>query len=195
MTSNLSFLAGLLLWPLFSSAQDGIPYLDFSLTNFGNSSVWVEWSVTAGNTCQDVQVWRGTDSIHLKQVFVYPGICGDNDSVKTYTYLDHPPISGIRYYYRIQIITDKTEVKSILSLPNNQLEIYPNPAKDKIILVRDPLIQYTSYILYDDQGKKLREKHKPDVNLEWTIQELSPGTYLLRTAHESGEDIYKLLVQ
>ena len=162
-----------------SLAQDGIPYLEFNLRNSGNA-VEVVWQIEAGNTCQDVEIWRGTDSLDLQQVYVYPGICGDNDSIKSYSYIDRPSTAGIRYYYRIVIITDRSAIKSLVVYPNNSPEVFPNPASNKVWIIRDPNHDYNSYLIYDSSGREILRVVKPEISERIMLHDLSAGDYFIR---------------
>ena len=183
-----------LLLSLTGFGQDGIPYLELKLRNSG-SAIDVEWTVLAGNTCQDVEIWRGSDSLNLSQVFIYTGICGDNDSAKSYNYIDQPPVAGVRYYYRIIIITDRTELKSLISYPQNTPEFFPNPAKSHIDIVRDPLLDYSGYYLYDIQGKQLDAVFNPKVIESMEFDNYPPGTYILEFNEKSGSSYQNLIIE
>ncbi len=174
--------------------QDGIPYLELKLRNSG-TAIEVEWTVLAGNTCQDVEIWRGTDSTELSLVFIYTGTCGDNDSVKSYNYIDQPPVSGVRYFYRIVIITDRTELKSVISYPQNKPEIFPNPAYGSINVVRDPLSDFSSYVLYDLKGSMLKTIPEPRVSETIDLTSFSSGSYLIEFNEKAGSSYRRLQVE
>ena len=184
----------LLVLPLSCFAQEGIPYLDFRLNNAG-SAVEVEWVVAAGNFCQDVEIWRGTDSSGLEQVYVYPGICGDDDSAKAYQYLDQPPTPGIRYYYRIVIITDRTEIKSFLLLPESGVQLFPVPAQDFLRIVRNEDAEYEEYALLDLSGRLLMRRMSPAVTEEIRTHELRAGEYILRIKSQGRYDHQRFTVR
>ncbi len=184
----------LLVMPVGSFAQDGIPYLEFRLRNSG-TAIDVEWTVKAGNTCQDVEVWRGTDSLNLEKVFVYAGICGDNDSAKSYNYVDKPPVLGIEYYYQIVIITDRTKVKRIFSYPSQMPEVFPNPSKGEVRIVRVPEVSYSHYELFDANGRLIQSLEAPEVIEILSLQNFDPGIYLLMFYTADGSRVSKLLVE
>lgn len=190
---NLRFFI-LLLIPAFSWSQDGIPYLDFELRNSGRS-VTVEWQVLPGNFCQDVEIWRGTDSTKLEQVYIYPGICGDDDSVKTYSYIDLPPRSGITWYYRIVVISDRTEIKSLLVYPDKEVEMFPNPAEDRVWIIRDPGERPDRYSLYSLDGKAVMRIEMPEVTEEIMLEGLPKGEYILSLESQSGRVQERLIIR
>jgi hypothetical protein len=175
----------LMLTPVFSWGQEGIPYLDFKLRNSGRS-VEVEWQILPGNFCQDVEIWRGTDSSQLHQVFIYPGICGDDDSLKTYSYIDLPPVSGITYYYRIIVISDRTEIKSLVVYPNNKTELFPNPAQNRVWIIRDPGEQYERYSIYDLNGRQIISIDDPEISERLNLDGIPSGEYIVRYESRAG---------
>lgn len=193
MRMKLHFFV-LTLIPLFITGQDGIPYLDFSLRNSGRA-VEVEWQVLPGNFCQDVEIWRGTDSTVLEEVYVYPGICGDDDSLKTYYYIDLPPRSGITYFYRLVVITDRTEIKSLLVYPDKELEMFPNPADDRVWIIRDPAEKPDRYSLYSLDGKAIFTIEMPEVREEIMLDGLPAGKYILSLESQSGRVNERLIIR
>lgn len=154
----------------------------------------IEWHVQAGNTCEDVQVWRGTDSLNLAPVFTYPGICGDDDSTKTYSYLDSPPTAGVRYYYRMVIITDRSEVKSLLTYPEDVPELFPNPATREVQVIADPAGNISSYVLYNVHGQVVFELSNPETEQVIDLSEVPAGQYFLGYTSKSRTGYIRLKV-
>lgn len=173
---------------------DGIPYLSFSVQASG-PIVLVSWQVKQGNTCQDVQVWRGTDSLHLSEVYTYPGICGDNDSTKVYRYEDVPPTPGIVYYYRIVVITDRTKVKSVLVPPEKSIEAYPVPATDFVSVVHNPGELLKSLRLYDRAGRLMDEIENPETLHRLELSAYRTGVYFLVSEFENETVVRKISVR
>ncbi len=186
----------LLFWCGFTAIaqNDGIPYLDFSLSNSGSSAL-VTWTVKAGNTCQDVQVWRGTDSLNLKEVFAYAGICGDDDSSKVYSYTDNPPVTGITYYYRIVIITDRTQVKKVLIPPSEGLSVYPNPATEKLNLVYSPQNNLLSIEIFDSKGNAVNILNKPENFTQLNVSDWPSGVYYYKAIFEERMEINQIVIK
>lgn len=185
----------LLLLVYFTQAQgDGIPYLDFSLSNSGSNAL-VTWTVKAGNTCQDVEVWRGTDSLNLKEIYTYPGICGDDDSNKVYSYTDNPPVSGIVYYYRIVIITDRTQIKKVLIPPSEGLSLYPIPATETLNIVHSPQNNLLSIEIFDTKGNLIESLQKPESATQLTVSDWSAGVYYCKAQFEDKVIVDRFMVE
>lgn len=201
--SNICFLAivnkvSLLLifigLTIGTKAQElGISYLDFSLQNSSNT-VLVSWVVSSGNTCQDVEVWRGRDSLNLDYQYTYPGICGDNDSDKVYSYTDIPPTAGVIYYYQVKVITDRTEIKKVLVPPELGLSVYPNPASDKLQLVFNVQSKLNSFQIFNSQGQEVLKVDAPDNALELDISDLPSGSYFYQAVFKDADQIESFII-
>ena len=185
---------GLLLSLAATAQNDGIPYLSFSLNTAGEG-VLVSWRVQAGNTCQDVEIWRGTDSLNLNEVYTYPGICGDDDSSKVYSYTDKPPVPGITYYYRIEIITDRTETKKIIVPPAEGISVYPNPASERLTLVSSTQNDLNELEIYDSRGNTVLKLQNPESILELDVSDWPAGAYYYRALSNGQHSTGILVVQ
>jgi hypothetical protein len=166
--------------------ESALPYLSFSLNPAGNG-VLVTWRVEAGNTCQDVEIWRGTDSLNLSEVFTYAGICGDDDSSKVYSYTDVPPITAITYYYRIVVVTDKSTIKKITLPPKKGLSVYPNPANDFLKIISNPLDDLTRIDFYDARGNVVFTLEQPPNDISIAISHWPAGMYYYKARFKNME--------
>jgi hypothetical protein len=82
------------------------------------------------------------------------------------------------------------------SMIEEQIIIYPNPARDKIE-VRSDEFGIEKIAVFDLQGRKLIEKHFPleKNNAEILVSELLPGTYLCIISAANQEIVRKILIQ
>ena len=76
---------------------------------------------------------------------------------------------------------------------NSIIEIYPNPARDKINIKNTESIKIESISIIDLKGQKLLEFEKNKTELD--LSEISTGIYLLMVTSEKGEIIRKLIVE
>jgi ligand-binding sensor domain-containing protein len=76
--------------------------------------------------------------------------------------------------------------------PNSILSLYPNPAKE--ILIIDSREKIRNVIIFDMSGKKLKNvviDHAQHIELN--VRELAKGIYILKISTESGEKFTKLI--
>jgi hypothetical protein len=103
--------------PLAVLAQEH-PYLSrFELVE-QPGAVRVEWTMIAGNTCTDIEVWRGTHTSDLHPIGTIHGLCGNISEPVFYEWTDHQPPENSVLYYRIVLGTSGPS--SILSIDFDQ---------------------------------------------------------------------------
>ena len=101
----------------------------FEATKLG-SHVNTQWRTGADFTCNDVDLYFGTDSNALELLYSYPGVCGGPAEEIDYNFIhSFPPIGNLYYELRLGIY-GKTTIKHVCnSIPTAYLA-YPNPARD-----------------------------------------------------------------
>jgi len=79
-------------------------------------------------------------------------------------------------------VREDVAVQKVFPTMNIEMEVYPNPAREKIYLRIDaPAFKLVWLTLYNCNGQVLRNRQvQIPANLEMNLQELSPGVYLLR---------------
>ncbi len=186
-----------LLCSLFTGlglAQEGIPYLDFTAKASGNQ-VEIKWVVKQGNTCRDVEVWRGTDSTQLTNIYTYVGICGDADSNRTYRYHDFLPSIATTYFYQIKVDLDKTAVRKIQPSPNSGIQIHPNPTTDVLNIYKNPNEVNSSVSVYNSFGKQIIQFGIDVKQQPLNVNDWPRGVYFFYSTTGSKTDIFKVLLQ
>lgn len=113
-----------------------------------------------------------------------------------YTFTDPDVLNGEASYRVKQVDVDgKYSYSKIINLKttaNYSIVIYPNPAITTVkIIVNNPALKNTVALLYDPNGKKVKEisiVNSQEVDLSTMI----PGMYLLQFADQSSFKILKL---
>jgi len=90
-------------------------------------------------------------------------------------------------YNNCFLITEIEESRNLL------IEVYPNPAQDKIKIQNTENIKIESISIIDLKGQKLLEFENNKTELD--LSEISTGIYLLKVTYEKGEIIRKLIVE
>lgn len=77
------------------------PYLSrFELTE-QQGAVRVEWTMIGGNTCFDIEVWRGLDPSALERIGTISGLCGHIVEPVDYAFNDGSPPEFSLLFYRL----------------------------------------------------------------------------------------------
>lgn len=87
---------------LFSSALNAQFVIEsFTALQTHRSNVLLNWVVSAGNTCADLELQLSTDSINYTTIYVYPGICGNTSSSQSYQFNHVSAECSEKRFYRI----------------------------------------------------------------------------------------------
>ena len=84
-------------------------------------------------------------------------------------------------------------ITEIQETNNSIIEVYPNPAQNKIKVKNTENIKIESSSIVDLKGQKLLEFKKNKTELDLSV--ISTGIYLLKVTHEKGEIIRKIMIE
>lgn len=73
----------------------------FTALQTERSNVLLNWVVSPGNTCADLELQLSTDSINYITIYVYPGICGNTSSSQSYQFNHVSAECSEKRFYRI----------------------------------------------------------------------------------------------
>jgi len=139
-------------------AQSRITY--FNAVALGDS-IRLMFTIGSGSTsCAGYQVLKGSDSLTLYPIFVYPGICGTTSSPESYTYTDISPNKNTPNFYRILIPpSDYSQMLRVdLAASFTNMVIFPQPAEDLLnIIILNKKFFYYEMKIYDRFGRKMGE--------------------------------------
>ena len=111
----------------------------------------------ASVTCPGYQILKGSDSLNLNPIYVYPGICGSTNFNQTFSYTDFSPNKLTPNFYQIHIPpNDYSIVKRVdLAASFSNLLIYPQPVEDALsILISGQKNYYYEINIFDRFGRK-----------------------------------------
>ena len=91
----------LYLITLISFAQDADAVLSKFFAVQVEETVFMRWTISAGNTCEDTHIERSSDGITYEQVGLIGGICGSPDEAITFEFTDSIPLVNRTLYYRL----------------------------------------------------------------------------------------------
>lgn len=141
--------------------------LDFTLQEFSatlslTNTVNLKWITELENNIESFTVERSTDNLHYTDIDVVPAQ-NQGNIVLTYTSEDETPPSG-NVYYRLRITDNDGRVSYSAPVTIGQVitgaedlatlpVVYPNPAKDGTLYVKEGIEKIRMITLYDPAGK------------------------------------------
>ena len=158
ITLLISFLK---LSCLFS--QTGSISLDYFDIKQYNGDVYVDITLSEGNTCNGIIIQRSLDTIYFQNIAQFEGICGNTSLPTSYNFLDENPIINQTSYYRVQfgnnIYSEIIEIL-IIDSQDNEYQLRPHPANDEATLYfnNQPGITYELTLFNIDGTKVLTSK-------------------------------------
>ena len=150
------------LWLLifkFSYSQTINISLDYFNIFEYNNQVFVDITLSPGNTCNGIKLWRSTDSLNIIEVVYLDGVCGNSSYSTTYNLVDSSPILNSLNYYKVQygsnILSEIYEIL-VLDFKETNFQIWPNPANDfTTFYFKNPLAELYLFNFYNFSGEKL----------------------------------------
>ncbi len=150
-----------------------------------NKQVYIEWITVSEDNNDYFEVQRSNDIENWISICKIKGQ-GQSSSYNKYDFIDRYPTTGHSYYRLRQTDFDGTHKYSkylAVSIFDNKLEFYPNPAKDYLrYKILDPSKQFKVDII-DCNGKLIKTIKVPEKISEVNvidIRGLKAGIYLIR---------------
>jgi len=176
---------------LNSSAQEA----DAALTRFFavqvEETVFLRWTMGAGNTCEDTYVERSADGISYERIGLIGGICGSPDQEITFEYTDTVPLVNQTAYYRLLLgYFGYTSPKTVEFVRYNDRGYFigPNPFSDftRIAFENDDDEEYR-LLVSDMQGRIVLEMMTTGNEFLIRREELGAGIYAVRLFNGKNE--------
>jgi hypothetical protein len=170
--------------PLTSFSQQADTFLSKFLVAPIDETVFLRWTITAGNTCEDTYIERSSDGISYERIGLIGGICGSPDQAMTYEFTDTMPLFNRLAYYRLELgyfgYSSPRQIELIRYNEKGFL-LSPNPFSDKLRMAFDngDNQEYT-LVMIDTQGKITREMSTTDNEFMVTGTDLSAGIYFYK---------------
>jgi len=134
----------ILLLRLPSWAQNADPFLSKFFAVQVDETVFLRWTIKAGNTCNDTYVERSEDGISYSRIGIIGGICGSPDLPVTYDFIDTIPLVNRTSYYRLILgYLGYSSPKTIEFIRYNDKGFFLGP---------NPFKEYTRFAFENDEG-------------------------------------------
>jgi hypothetical protein len=156
----------------------------FKVVKIG-SHINAQWRTGVDFTCSDVDLYYGTDSNSMTEVYSYPGVCGGPAEEIDYNWIHENPDKGVIYYQLRLGVFGNTRVKTISNpeLSNGYI-VFPNPVVEKAsIEIDNTKNQQFDFEFFDISGRELSLKKSTTTNnLDISKDELDASGLIIFTA-------------
>lgn len=165
-----------------------------------DETVFMRWTITAGNTCEDTYIERSADGVSYERIGLIGGICGSPDQSITYEFTDTLPLVNKTAYYRIELGYYGYSSPHIVTFTRYNEQgflLAPNPFSDHARLAFDnPLKKQYGLVVSDMSGKIIAEMSTTGHEFLLRRNNLSAGLYNFRVM-ESGIMVFdgKIVIQ
>ena len=167
------------------------PFMSRFTATIVGDGIYLEWTLTAGNTCQGIRIERAAPGEAFKEVGNIEGICGSIDRDEDFTFLDNTPIGGIQNRYRLLLgLSGYTEEISIQYFNVGEEGFLLAQSEDGIRLIsdRNDLVN-KELALYDSKGVELQRMSLSDRETRLSTLALQQGAYIL-VVFDTSEAIF-----
>ncbi len=166
-----------------------VDLLSFTVSGSGNM-VKLEWTASAEHNNKGFEIERSIDCSTWKKIsFVHSRAQHSSSNVKTdYSFTDDAPLSG-KVFYRLKQVDfdgryEYSDVRWVISGGNNNIQVYPNPAKTHINITgleKNEIIE-----MYDLTGRKVKSFKNNSTAAIISLHDVSEGVYYLHITGAEG---------
>ncbi|MFL2564283.1 MAG: T9SS type A sorting domain-containing protein [Parvicellaceae bacterium] len=165
-----------------------------------NSQVYVDVTISSGNTCNGIKLLRSSDSVYYEEIAFIDGVCGFSSSPSSYSLIDPYPILNSYNYYKILFGSNTystTYQILILNFEKNNYQIWPNPVSDMTtIYFQNPQSKLYSFNLFNISGKKLLSVSTIEDKYNLNCKNYNSGIYFFTLSQSNNQTLYsgKLII-
>ncbi len=163
-------------------------------------NVMLKWETLLENNNNGFEVERNINGSWENIAFVKSkGVNGNSDALLTYIFTDINSAKGLTQYRIKQIdIDNKSKYSAVCFVKGmdqaNNITVYPNPSDNgKVNIVFDDKAMYRDLAVVNANGMIIRQI-KNISNNYYTIDNLSPGIYMISIITNQGEKITKKII-
>lgn len=151
----------------------------------------LQWNVAE----KDVERYEVERSADARNYSTLATLSSKGDGTHDYTFTEGTALIGTAYYRVKQVDRDgRTAYSAVVKLSserNDPVTIYPNPAKDKVVVSVPASLLNTEAVLSNLEGKALLVIRLKSLSCSMDMGQYPAGTYMLRFANSSSEKIIK----
>jgi hypothetical protein len=169
--------------------------------SLAGSIVELNWATASELNNDKFEVYRSRDGVKFDLVQVVSG-AGTSSSINTYSVIDEASFNDKSIYYKlVQIDYDGTSetfeiLKVNLSLKNDQVAIFPNPAHDQVEFKFNNVNENNTVVTLTDMNGLVIYSETVTNSVKLDVSTLEPGLYFVRTTTNENEvAVKKLLIK
>jgi hypothetical protein len=179
--------------PLVSFSQTADSVLSKFFAVQVEETVFMRWTISAGNTCEDTHIERSADGIIYEQVGLIGGICGSPDEAMTFEFTDSSPLVNQTSYYRLMLGYfgyTSPKVVEFRRYNDQGFLLAPNPFSDFTRLAfKNEEYEEHKLIISDMNGRIVQEMMTTGDEFIIRRIDLGTGVYIFRV-QKTGEVIF-----
>ena len=186
-------------WTVSNNISDPLPInLLWFNAELDNDIVQLSWSTESETNNDYFTIERSIDGYNWEAVEVIPG-AGNSSETLNYSTIDPDPVAGVSYYrlrqtdYDGQFAVSEAVAVSNGVATNNELQVYPNPTNNFIVVVgTNPEMERIR--IHDVLGREVTDKtvvtEQDAQKVIIDLSNLNTGLYFVRTTGSSTK-VYK----
>ena len=180
--------------------KEGKANTDFVAVKHDETQAWLTWH-KPGELNGTYLVERSADNgVTFKSIGTVKTMnnMNNNSDVQSYSFADASPAEGLNLY-RIHHISrngavDYTDIKA-LTFDLKTIQVYPNPARDKVKINIPGNDGQVIIQLTDGSGKQIKNYQAAGKDIELRLPGLSRGVYYLNIIKSNGTSTHKLVIE
>lgn len=187
---------------IMSTQANALPIelYDFTAEVISNNEVSLNWEVGNAENFSHFEIEKSTNSFEFMEI----GQVITKDNRKNYNYLDnqsHKATNNLLYYRLKMVDLDGSfNYSPVVTVTLNEIQsavnIFPNPAIDKVTIAIQDVSETAFAEILNLQGQRLKHTPLIDSQFNWSVSDLAPGMYVLRILDGTKvQTVEKLLIQ
>tara|TARA_Y100000385_G_scaffold258744_1_gene286941 strand:+ start:297 stop:908 length:612 start_codon:yes stop_codon:yes gene_type:complete len=157
-----------------------------------NGTIYIELTISAGNTCNGVFLERSTDTLSFTGISFIDGVCGNSSSPTSYNFVDETPIINKPSYYRIKFgatQTSKILDAFVIEFGEKKFQLRPNPVNNHAFLFfENNQIKLHTFSLYNQELKKVMSKTTYLNHFMFETNHLKDGIYIFSIQQKNTQN-------
>ncbi len=174
-----------------------IIYSKFTATQT-EATITLNWQTTTELNNSYFAVERSGNAVNYTTV-ARVNSAATGAAVQDYSYTDKLPLAGTNYYRLKQVDKDGkfsySKTVSIGYIKPGSIQLFPNPAKDRLTVKGLNAAVASTIAVLDIQGKQMLQFTAKAAAYSFSIASLAPGTYMVRVKDDNDTKVEKFVKQ